>query len=163
MNMVAIYKDIHRIEDNIIPVLLQSIVISHIRQQPNYKEAYARMLEILQKTIDVNFQGITQDRFIKLSRRLDRVINKINRYFIREQFNTRKAFLALSEWARALLESGAIIIDPQSEYWTLLEDMGEIIINNGYNEIPNFEKIDASAINHVPEFHKLAQEEGYFL
>lgn len=161
--MQITYTDKQRIEDCLIPALFEGIAHSHIRQEPECKESYQQMLDILKEIIDNYFKGLPSEKATKLARRLDRITNKINRYFIKEYFNTRKSFLALSEWARALLEAGALVIDPNSQYWTLLEDMGEVILVNGYGEIPDFEKIDASAINHVPIIHQLAQEEGYFI
>lgn len=157
------YKDIHRIEDCLIPVLLENIVLSHIRKEPECAIKYDKMLEILHVTIGNCFNGLCQQKRLQLYRRLDRIVIKISKYFVANDFNTRKAFLSLSEWARALLESGAIIVDPKSKYWMLLEDMGEFILTNGYGKILDFDKIDASAINHVPAIHKLAREEGYFI
>lgn len=157
------YKDIHRIEDCLIPALLEGVAYSHIKKDPECAPKYDQMIEILERTIKICFNDLPIDKRIRIYRRLDRIVKKISNYFIKNDFNTRKAFLALSEWARALLETGATIIDPASEYWTLLDDMGEVIMVNGYGEIPDFAKIDASAINHVETIHKLAQEEGYYL
>lgn len=157
------YKDIHRIEDCIIPALFEGVAFSHIRKDPECAPRYDQMLSILKQTIENCFHDLCREKRLRLYRRLDRVITKIIAYFIKNDFNTRKAFLALAEWTRALLESHAIIIDPKSDYWTMLEDMGEVIIVNGYGEIPNFAKIDESAINHVTSLHELAQSEGYFL
>lgn len=157
------YKDIQRIEDALLPALLEGIAWSHIRKEPSCKPYYEQMLTILKETIDKCFEGLTIDKRIRLYRRLDRIVNKTSRYFVRHKFDTRKAFLSLSEWITALLKANAIVIDPKSKYWGLLEDMGEIIQKNGYGEIENFEKIDASAIDHVPKLHKLVQQEGYFI
>ncbi len=156
------YTDKQRVEDCIIPALFQGIAYSHIRSDASAKPSYSMMFEILNETINGFFAGITREKRIQLSRRLDRIVNKISRYLVKEKFDSRKSFLATSEWARALLESGALYIDKESRYWELLEDMGEVIQVKGYGEIPDFEKIDASAINHVPNIHKIAQEEGYF-
>lgn len=160
--MLKMYKDLHRIEDALIPSLLENIALSHIRQDPESFDKYSEMLEILKNTITNCFKDLHLDKRLKLYRRLDRIVIKITGYFVANDFNTRKAFLALSEWTRAVLESQAIVINPKSDYWQLLEDMGEVIKTNGYGEIPDFAKIDESAINHVPFIHKIAQEEGYF-
>lgn len=160
---VTMYKDIHRIEDALIPALLECTAHAHIRKDPECKPHYETMLDILQLTIGKCFDGLCREKRIPLYRRLDRIANKINHYFVNNDFNTRKSFLCLSEWVRALLDAGAIIIDQKSKYWVVLEDMGEIIMVNGYGEIPDFDKIDASAIKHVPALHKIAQDEGYFL
>lgn len=156
------YKDIHRIEDSIIPALLEGIIFSHIKHEPNVKESYEIAIGIVADTINQCYNGIYCDKRVKLLNRMNRIVNKLNRYLVKEKFDTRKAFLTISAWAAALIEAQALIVEPGSKIYKLLQDMGEVI-QTGYTEIENFEKIDASAINHVESLHKLAQEEGYFL
>ena len=151
------YTDKQRIEDSIIPGLLLGVMYSHVEKDSAAKEAYKDAIKVLHKTID-KYLGHNK---MKLGRRLDRAINKISTYFVKEKFTTRKSILAVSEWNRALLAVDAVVVE-DDEYKSLLQDIDRIIMKNGYGEIENFEKIDASAINHVPKMHKLAQNNGYF-
>lgn len=148
--------DKQRIEDSLIAALFQGFISAHIRQQPEVKDIYKIMWEVTQEVIDQNIINI------KLSRRLDRIANKISRYLHKEDFTTRKGFLAISEWATSLIIAGGLFIEENSKFFKMLEDMGDVI-QLAYKEIPDFEKIDASAINHVFEIHKIAQAEGYFI
>lgn len=158
--MNASYKDIHRIQDSLIPALLETVAMTHIKEKPRDCESYKEMLDIVRRSFKECFQGLPDNKKNKLYRRSDRVANIIINYIRIEKFDTRKMFLAIVEWAAALLNEDAIIVN--KEMWHLLEDFGEII-HIGYKEIDNFDKIDAAAINHVPTIHKMAQEAGYFL
>jgi len=157
------YKDIHRVEDGLIPALFTQLAFLHIEAAPNDAASYETMLDMCKKCICRTAADLPKDRQVKIYKRLDRIVTKILNYFIKNKFDTRKMFLAVSEWARALNEAGAIIIAEDSELHILLTDMHEIILEKGYGAIENFDKIDISAINHVPKLHKLAQAEGYYL
>lgn len=155
------YKDIHRVQDAIIPALLESVSLCHIKASPGDADAYKTMLDIVRKALGDCFSDLTEKQRVRLYRRLDRVVNKILLYIKREDFDTRKMFLTVTEWARALMEAGAIIVQKDSLMWELLCDIGTVI-QKGYKDIANFEKIDASALKHVPKIHEIALQEGYF-
>ncbi len=157
------YKDLHRIEDALLPCLFRHASVCHIEECPEVADYYKDALEILDETIQRCFSGLTVKHNIALIRRLSRAIHKVNEYFVKNKFTTRKMFLTLSEWIKALLEGEAITYDETDRIWIYLHDLGEIIINHGYGEIENFAKIDESAINHVPKVHAIAQQQGYYL
>lgn len=154
--------DRSRVEDGIIPMLLRGIALSHIDADPSVEGSYKNMLITLEDYVAECFKGLTAEKRLSLYRRLDRIVHKLSKYFVEQDFTTRKAFLTVSEWVRALLEAGALTINPKSRYFALLNEIGEMI-NKGYGEIEDFDKIDASAINHVPKLHSITQKEGYFL
>lgn len=157
------YKDLHRIEDALLPCLFHWASKCHIDECPEVAEYYEKALHILDETIERCFVGLPLKKKESLIRRLNRARYIINEYFVGNKFHVRKMFLTLAEWARVLIEANAIEYPDDSRFWEYLEDLGEIIIKNGYGEIENFDKIDASAIDHVPKVHKIAQKEGYFL
>ncbi len=148
--------DRQRIEDAIIPAVFVSLIYSHIIGAPHVEESYEEALPAVKSEI---LRCIGTDN--RLKRRLDRITLKISKYFVDNQFCTRKAFLTVFGWLTALMDADAITIQEEA-YFKVLMDMKEIIIT-GYEEIPDFEKIDCSALNHVTKLHKIAQEEGYYL
>jgi len=145
--------DRQRIEHALIPALFESYFL------PLYKLEKPKH----QKTMDIlsNEYRKYLNSDARLFRRMDRIANKIIRYTVTNKFDSRKAFLTVSSWLGALLEAEALIIDG-SDYVSWLEELGEII-RSGYKVIDGFEKIDASAIKHVPKLHAIAQSEGYFI
>jgi hypothetical protein len=153
---MAYYKDINRVEDALIPSLFQYLIAMHIRDSPEKEKDYEVAMGILEKRIEDAFKG--GDRK-KLTMRTARIARKITEYFIQNKFDSRKGFLTLTSWIKALDDAGGIVVE--GDFKELMLDM-EAIIQRGYEEIENFEKIDLSAINHVEKIHKLAQEEGYF-
>lgn len=156
------YKDLHRIEDAILPFLFRDAALTHINQDIEVAKYYQRAIEILDKTVEACFVGLSQERKTKLSRRLMKVVKKIVDYLVDNKFTTRKMFLALSEWNRCLLEGDAYAVPEDSEYYEFLLDLHAIILTHGYGEMADFDKIDASAINHVNKLHELTQQCGYF-
>ncbi len=155
------YTDRNRIEDAIIPALLESIALAHIKADPKCTDAYEAMLEIVREAVGECFNGLDTKRRLQLYRRLDRLANKIIMYFKKESFDTRKMFLTISAWIAALIEAGGVVFPEGSKMWGLLEDMGDII-QRGYKEIEDFDRIDRSALKHTNKIHSIAVNEGYF-
>lgn len=153
------YKDIHRVQDALMPTLFQYLVLMHIRHKPEHEEDYRDPMEVLDNKIREAFLGLTRESERKVRNRLARIAKKITEYFIREKFDSRKGFLTLMAWVDALERAGGVIVE--GEFRELVDDM-KTIIQKGYETIENFDKIDMSAINHVEAIHKLTQGEGYF-
>lgn len=142
--------DRQRIEYALIPALLESYILPLHKKEGKHQE----ILDILQN------EYRSYANTASLLRRMNRMANKIIRYTVANKFDSRKAILAITSWLAALIEAGALEIN-EGDYADLLEEIGDII-SVGYQELEDFDKIDASAINHVPKIHELAQEEGYF-
>jgi hypothetical protein len=153
---MSFITDRQRVEDALIPVLLRGLIYSHIRKDATVEESYKLALEITWEALTKATGGDS-----KVLRRTDRVATQISRYFVSEGFDTRKGFLCVSAWAAALIEAGGLVIDENSRLYQMLNDIGEII-QIGYKEIPDFHKIDGSALGHVGKIHKIVQAEGYF-
>ena len=145
-------RDIHCVEYSLIPALLESYMHPLNKISGEFQPAM--------DTLSLEYRKyLKQDP--KLYRRMDRIANKIIRYTTKEKFDARKSILMVLAWLVALCDAEALILQ-KGKYWDLLQELGETI-KIGYDTNPDFEKIDASAINHVAAVHKLAQEEGYFL
>lgn len=157
------YKDKHRIEDALLPFLFRDAALSHMSYDDDVAQYYQKALEILDETCAACFIGLSIPDKVKLNRRLVRAASKIVDYLVANKFTTRKMFLTLSEWNRCLLEGNAYAIPEDSRFYEFLLDLHEIILKHGYGEIEDFEKIDSSAMNHVPKVHSIAQEYGYFV
>ena len=157
------YKDLHRIEDALLPYLFEDAALSHIAQDANVSQYYEKALGILKEAIEKCFIDLSSADKVKLHRRLYRIAKKISDYFVKNKFSTRKMFLTILQWNLKVILEGKLFIEDGSPYETFLGELDTIIVEHGYGEIEDFEKIDASAISHVPKIHKIAQQNGYFL
>lgn len=146
--------DRQKIEDCIIPVLLYGTLLTHIQEKGEIWGDYSAAAQIINSFVYSRVKG---DR--KLLRRLDRAVQKISMYFVEHKFTTQTSFLVISEWSRALLEGGAILLE--GGVLELLQGMEATIIEHGY-ALEGFDKIDAEAIDHIPHIHSIANIEGYF-
>ncbi len=144
-------NDRQRVEYSLIPALLESYI------HPLNK--ISGEFESVMQTLGLEYRKYLKDD-PKLYRRMDRIANKIIKYTVSQKFDSRKAVLCVIAWLVALCDAGALILE-KGKYWDLLEELGETI-QIGYDTIPDFEKIDASAINHVQSIHDIAVKEGYF-
>lgn len=156
------YKDIHRVEDGIIPALLSQIALHHLSDPRVGYEAYETLLKVSKEVIDNTVKDLHHDKKHRIFKRLNRVTYNIVKYMVDQKFTTRKMFLTVTAWNESLQNAKAVYIEPDSNYDKILKWLDEIILG-GYKTVENFDKVDASAINHVPKIHKLAQKEGYFL
>ncbi len=156
------YSDRKRIQDALIPSLLEGIAICHIKADGEVKEQYKQMLEITQRAFADCFEGLPKEKKLQLYRRIDRVYNKIILYIRKERFDTRKMFLTVTEWIKLLLDYELLIIEDNTPFAELLKDL-DYIISKGHETVEDFDKINASAINHVLKIHKIAVKEGYFV
>lgn len=145
-----------RIEDALIPGLLLMVVRCYISQAHDEGE-FGKTRKILQDYIK---EVLGSNK--KLYRRLDRSCLSVYNYFYDQKFDTRKCFLALSAWAKALIEANAIEVDKSSSFYGILADLDKVAAT-GYDSIKNFDKIEFSALKHVPALHKLAEKQGYFV
>ena len=146
---------------NFIPALLSSIAYKHIYDVPGDASEYEIMLNITKETINQCFAGITREKKESLSRRLERIGKAIMRYFNKNDFDTCKMFLAITEWVKLLLDYELLIVFEDRPFATLLKDL-DALISEGEKHMEGFEKKNRSAINHVLSIHDIAVKEGYF-
>jgi len=158
------YKsDKRRIEEAIIPYLFIDTMLCHIKQDGTMSEEYRLKIETLQLELNRQVDDLSACRRAKIIKRLHRTLDVLQTYFVGNNFNTRKAFLVLTEWARALSTADWIIIAPGSDYEGVINDFITVINDDGYGKIPDFDKIDQSAVKHIPKVHELAQQQGYYI
>lgn len=150
------YKDSDRIQDALIPALFRGYLWFITEKDEEIEKELKPKIDILNAEINKAFEGGNKE---KLNRRLNRICHKINDYIKREKFDSRKCFLTLFGWASAVYDAGGVVIE--GDYWNIMLGMKEII-DEGYEKIEDFDKIDGSALKHVQKLHKLIQEEGYF-
>lgn len=150
------YKDSDRIQDAIIPALFRGYLWFLIEESPDIEEDLRPKVDIFNAEINKAFKGADKS---KLNRRLNRVCHKVNDYIKREKFDSRKCFLAIFGWASAVYDAGGVII--KGDYWEIMLGLKEIV-DEGYEKIQDFEKIDGSALKHVEKIHRIIQNEGYF-
>lgn len=155
------YKDKQRIENALIPALLEGIAISHIKADGEVKHEYKEMLVITKDAFAECFKDLPQEKRLRLYRRINKIYNKIIIYIRKEKFDTRKMFLAVTEWVKLLLDYELLVIADNTPFAELLKDL-EHIISKGHETVEDFDKINNSAINHVLKLHEIANQEGYF-
>lgn len=153
--------DRQRIENALIPALLEGVAICHIKADGEVKEQYKQMLDITKEAFADCFKDLPIEKRMQLYRRIDRIYNKIILYIRKEKFDTRKMFLMITEWVKLLLDYELLIIPDSTPFAELLKDLDDIV-SRGHEAVDNFDKINASAINHVLSIHEIANKEGYF-
>lgn len=151
--------DIERIEDAIIPALLSCLLRTHIKINKQDK-MLIEALRLCENSVHMSFYKRDPKNKVKLYKNLDKFVEKVGIYVCKEKFCTRKFLLAITGWANSLMEANSVIISEQT--YIVLEALAKVI-NEGYETIENFDKIDNSALNHITNLHKLAQKEGYFI
>jgi hypothetical protein len=151
--MKSIYKaDRTRIEDALIPALLESLMICHLGQLEN-KTSYDKALALLKPDIMAELKGSKS-----VSKRLVRVMNLVIGYFEDNGWNTCKCYMIVSALADALHLQGAVILGEGTQ--EVVRDITKIIDEN-YDD----EEIKAqleSAQKQVPKVLRILQKEGYF-
>lgn len=155
------YTDKDRIQDAIIPALIEGVCSAVIKEKPEWESIYAGLYGNCKSFIAQCFYGLERKKQLQLDRRLARIVNKVVTYAQQNKINCRKMILITTEWARSLIEQDAIIIPPESNMWMELDALTKEI-TEAYDEIEGFDKIDASALKHVSKIHALTLEEGYF-
>lgn len=171
---MVFYKDSDRVKDALMPTLFKCLITMYLSHNPEIADDLEPKIKILNTEIEIAFTGLSMKRQMQLERRVIRTCKRIDIYFKKEQFDSRKCFLTLMGWIESLIrESRKLrqlpenkgnkieIIKISHNFRLLLKSMYRIIIQ-GYAEIENFEKIDLSAINHITALHNIAQEDGYF-
>jgi len=147
------YKsDRQRIEDGIIPFILEALMLSHIKQLPNRKDDFNVALELLNKDIEKEFHNAA------LTRRASRIEKKILEHWQDNDCEIRKAYMIMSYLAKALDEQEALEIGESTR--KVVNDIDEIIAIGCSDE--NVLKQDISAAKQVPKVLRLLQEEGLF-
>jgi hypothetical protein len=147
------YKsDRQRIEDAIIPSLLEFLMVSQIKQIPDREKDLKVALELLQK--DLRLELSTD----KLQRRVRRIEKKVTKYMEKDKCEIRKAYMIVSYLAASLDEQGAILLGEGTRQ--VLMDMNETIVS-AYDE-EGILKQDKSAAKQVPKILKILQDEGLF-
>lgn len=153
-NAKAFYKsDRQRVEDAIIPSVLEALMLNHIQQLPEKDPTvYDKALGLLRQDLKDNIRNG------QLSKRLLRLEKKILKFFESNGWEIRKAYMIMSYLAAALDESGAVLLGEGTK--TVVKDMSDIISAHYHEE--EIKKQDESAAKQVPKVLRLIQEEGYF-
>jgi len=149
----AVYKkDLHRIEDSIIPFILEGLLFAQIKQRPQNEKLYADALNILRK-------GYIQDlNSRQLLRRAERIEKKVVKYWSDNDYIIRKSIMVLSYLAAALNASEALILQPETQQ--LFKEINEIITDAYGDE--DILKQDKSAAKQMPKILDILQAEGLY-
>jgi|11_taG_2_1085331.scaffolds.fasta_scaffold04334_9 hypothetical protein len=145
-------KDLYRIEDNIIPFVLEGLLMSQIKQEPKFEEPYKKALSILRESYiqDLNTP--------KLLRRAERIERKLLKFWSDNNCIIRKSIMVLSHLIAALDKENALSLKPEIEI--LFQEINTII-TNAYDD-NNILKQDQSAAKQTPKILAILQDEGLF-
>ncbi len=157
------YKDLHRIEDALLPCLFRHTIVCIVENHPESVSSYDASFDMLNATIEKCFDGLTDKKKKELRRRLNKIVRVIVDHFVNNEFRVMKMLLTLSQWATYMHLNDILRIDEDSEYFKFLLSIEEQAQNGGYGEMEDFAKIDASAIKHAPKVYAIAQQQGYYL
>ena len=147
------YKsDIQRIEDGIIPFVLETLMVTHVREFPEREEGYRDALRLIREDIKIE---LNTD---KLLRRAARIERKLLRFWESNNCEIRKGYMIISYLAAALDEQDAVVLGENTR--SVLKEINDIITSAYDNK--DILKQDKSAAKQVPKVLAILQEEGLF-
>ncbi len=149
------YKpDKQRVEDAIIPALLEELMNSHIEQMPDKDpKVYDKALGLLMPDILTELTGDA-----KLCKRLNRLKKVVIDYMAAQRWSIPKAYMVISALADILHQNNSVEFGEGTK--EVVSDISEIILEN-YND-EEIKSRDESALKQAPKLLKVFQKEGYF-
>jgi hypothetical protein len=161
-----VYKDIHRIEDALIPQLMCGAFNTFIEdsEQKGDKRSvqeFQEALRICREEVRYSFVGLDIKNQRKLLNRFSKIYDKIEEYTRRQEFGARKLLLVMTKWADALLEADGYVLK-RLEFYDLLQASYDAF-NDRRENTTDFDEQNKSANKQMQKIHKLAQDNEYFL
>ena len=152
------YKsDRQRVEDGIIPMILESLVLSQMEFKESYRKRFKKYLLLLSEDIKTEIKGSRSAT--KTLLRLDR---KVIKHFVANDWDTRKSCMIISYMASALVDAGGVQLGENTT--KILRMLNRLIISSfkgkAFGDI--VQKVDTSAAKQMPRVLKIIQNEGYF-
>ena len=150
------YKsDRHRAEDAIIPMLLKSLMITHIEQCPEKKESYRHAMELISEDLDKEINGH------QLYRRLTRISSRVSDFWVKNKTEVSKAYMEISHLAAELVEQG--VVELRENTMGVLKEINDIIVDAYKSEdSERITKQDKSAGKQWRNILKILQGERLF-
>lgn len=145
-------KDSERIEDAIIPSILEALMLSHVAQIPQNKKHFEKHLQLLKSDIFLEANSI------KLRKRLERIEKKVLKHFEQNKILIPKAYMIITFLADKLNELEAIQLNGNTRQ-VISEISHEI--KKGYKD-ESIKQMDYEAEQEVPQVLTLLQQEGLF-
>lgn len=144
-----------RVEDAIIPALLEELMTSHIEQMPDCDpKIYDKALALLMPDILKELNGD-----VKLCNRLNRLKKVIIAYMADQRWTIPKAYMVVRRVAYELYRNNKV--DLGDGALEVVQDMNDIIEQAHDDE--KIYKQDESAFKQAPKLLKVFQKEGYFI
>ncbi len=154
--MKATYKnDKMRVEDALIPALLEELMTSHIEQLPDrspnvYDKAFALLLPDISKEMNGN---------PKLYKRLNRLKKKVIDDMTKQKWTIPKSYMAVTALADILHLNGLAELGEGTK--EVVQDISEIVVEH-YND-EAIKNQDESALKQAPKLLKIIQQQGYYI
>ena len=154
--MKQTYKpDKLRIEDALIPALLEELMQSHIEQLPDkdpttYDKAFALLLPDIHKEMGGN---------PKLYNRLNRIKKYVIDGMAKQKWTIPKSYMAVSALADILHVNNLAQLGEGTK--EVVSDISQIIVEH-YND-ESIKQQDESALRQAPKLLKIIQQQGYYI
>lgn len=152
--MMAYKNDKMRIEDALIPTLLNELMIQHIQQLTDkdpstYDKAFALLRPDIAKEINNE----------KLHKRMNRLKETIFQWFIKQGWVIPKAYMCVSLLADILHTNDAVVLGEGTK--EVVRDISQIVVEHYDDE--KIKKQDESAAKQAPKLLKFIQQQGYYI
>lgn len=150
------YKnDKMRVEDALIPALLEELMTSHIEQLPDrnpkvYDKAFALLLPDIHKEMNGN---------LKLYNRLNRLKKHVIDGMARQKWTIPKSYMAVSALADILHQNNLVELGEGTK--EVVQDISQIILES-YDD-DDIKNQDESALKQAPKLLKVIQQQGYYI
>jgi len=142
-----------RVEDALIPCVLEALMLSHLEQVSIESDSYDKAFELLRPDI------ATEVKEPKVMRRLNKLKDKVITFFTDQKCEVRKAYMIISALASTLHEKEAVSLGEGTK--EVIIDIDDIIMQHYDDE--DIKRQDESAMKQVPKLLKVIQQEGYFI
>lgn len=153
--MRAVYKnDKMRIEDALIPVILEELMVQHVEQLPDKDPAvYDKAFALLRPDIAADI--INE----KLYKRMARIKGAIFDYLREQGWTIPKAYMVVRRVAYQLYQDNKV--DLRDGALTVVQDINDTIEEHFHED--DIVKQDESALKQAPKLLKFIQQQGYFI
>lgn len=145
-----------RVEDGIIPMLLESLMLTHKAQLGKDNTSYDEALRLIKGDIAEEIEGC--NGAAKALLRLDK---KIINFFVANKWMVHKCYMIISHLASSLVNAGAIELKANTTQ--VLKEINDIIVKAYDEEIgEDIKKVDISAAKQAPRILDIIKKEYYF-
>jgi len=155
------YKDIHRLQDALIPALLEKTCLVIIRAEPKYTKTYIRLVELCHDFVDSCFSGLPKSYKKRLYQELSNKVSVVDKYAYTNNLCCYVMLHILIKWCFALMDAGGVVVPEKTELFAELVDLKKEIENERVGGEPL--EVEYLAAEHGTKINKLLRLKGCFV